>query len=241
MAREHIENEDQLLIALGDTIFDLNMKDLMKIPYSALGTKRVDDPRRFGVVELGADNFIARVVEKPTAPVSNLAIVGIYKIDQVRAMIDALKHIIDHNIRTKNEFQLTDALMYMIENGEKFVTFNVENWFDCGKKDALLETNAILLKKDEFITSNLEFENTIIIQPVNIDKSCHISHSIIGPNVSIGSGTTVLNCIVKESIIGSDAELKNAILHDSLIGNEASLHGLSQSLNLGDSTEINFE
>ncbi len=241
MAREHLEGEDQLLIALGDTIFDVNMNGLMQIPYSTIGTKRVEDPRRFGVVELGADNFITKLVEKPAIPVSNIAIVGIYKINEVAALMESLQYIVDHNIRTKNEFQLTDAMMRMIDNGYKFVNYNVENWFDCGKKDALLETNAILLKKAELVTKDLNFENTIIIQPVNIDKSCRIHNSIIGPNVSIGARTIVENCVLRESIIGSDAELRNAVLHDSLIGNEASLRGLSQSLNLGDSTEINFE
>ncbi len=241
MAKEHLENEDQLLIALGDTIFDLNMKGLMQIPHSTLGTKRVEDPRRFGVVELGADNYISRLVEKPAIPVSNIAIVGIYKINEVAELMEALQYIVDNNIRTKNEFQLTDALMRMIDNGTKFVNYNVENWFDCGKKDALLETNAILLQKSELVTKDLHFENTIIIQPVNIDASCKIENSIIGPNVSIGARTIVKNCVLRESIIGTDAELRNAVLHDSLIGNEASLHGLSQSLNLGDSTEINFE
>jgi glucose-1-phosphate thymidylyltransferase len=241
MAKEHIENENGLLIALGDTIFDMNMKDYMTTEYSALGTKKVEDPRRFGVVETGTDGFITRLVEKPSIPVSNMALVGIYKILEVDMLMEALKYNIDNDIRTKNEFQLTDAMMRMIDKGVHFVSYNVENWFDCGKKDALLETNAILLQKEEFITRDLHFENTIIIQPVNIDATCHIKNSIIGPNVSIGRGTIVENSIVKESIIGLDAELKNAVLHDSLIGNEASLRSLSQSLNLGDSTEINFE
>jgi glucose-1-phosphate thymidylyltransferase len=242
MAKEHIEGEDQLLIALGDTIFDMSMKDFMNIEYSALGTKKVEDPRRFGVVEVGPDGFITRLVEKPSVPVSNLALVGIYKIKEVDALMEALKYNIDNNIRTKNEFQLTDALMRMIDRGVKFVTYNVENWFDCGKKDALLETNAILLKKPDFVTKVADqFENTIIIDPVNIDKSARIRNSIIGPNVSIGHNAIIENSILRESIIGPDSEIKNAVLHDSLIGNEASLRGLSQSLNLGDSTEINYE
>ena len=83
--------------------------------------------------------------------------------------------------------------------------------------------------------------HTIIIDPVNIDKSARIRNSIIGPNVSIGHNAIIENSILRESIIGPDSEIKNSVLHDSLIGNEASLRGLSQSLNLGDSTEINYE
>ncbi|RYD78892.1 MAG: glucose-1-phosphate thymidylyltransferase [Sphingobacteriales bacterium] len=242
MAKEHIENEDELLIALGDTIFDMSMVDFMATEHSALGTKKVEDPRRFGVVEVGADGFISKLVEKPAVPVSNLALVGIYKVKNVPALMEAIQYNISNNIRTKNEFQLTDALMRMIELGEKFTVYNVENWFDCGKKDALLETNAILLKKPEFVTNSDEkFENSIIIGPVNIHETVEIKNSIIGPNVSIGANAKVENSIVKESIIGPYAEIRNAVLHDSLIGNEASLRGLSQSLNIGESTEINYE
>jgi glucose-1-phosphate thymidylyltransferase len=242
MAREHVEGEKKLLIALGDTIFDMDMKKFMQTEHSALGTKKVEDPRRFGVVEIGEDGFIKKLVEKPAIPVSNLALVGIYKIDEPKKLLDALKHNIENNIRTKDEFQLTDALQRMIDEGIKFVSYSVDNWFDCGKKDALLETNAILLNKPELVTkSEGKFENTIIIQPVNIHESCKIKHSIIGPDVTIGSGATIENSIISESIIGPDAEIRNAVLHDSLIGNEASVKGFSQSLNVGDSTEINYD
>lgn len=241
-AKEHIEGEDKLLIALGDTIFDMSMKDFMATEHSALGTKKVEDPRRFGVVEVGQDGFISKLVEKPAVPVSNLALVGIYKVKNVPALMEALEYNISNDIRTKNEYQLTDALMRMIDRGEKFTVYSVENWFDCGKKDALLETNAILLKKPEFVTNSTDkFENAIIIPPVNIHESCNIKNSIIGPNVSIGANATVENSIVKESIIGPHAEIRNAVMHDSLVGNEAILRGLSQSLNIGESTEINYE
>ena len=239
--KEFIENEDELIIALGDTIFDMDMKQLMKMPGSALGTKKVEDPRRFGVVELGADGFINRMVEKPAVPVSNLALVGIYKIKEVDALMEAIQYNLDNNIRTKNEFQLTDALMRMIDRGTKMSVYNVENWFDCGKKDALLETNAILLQRPEFPKTTTEFENTILIQPVFIDKGCVIRNSIIGPNVSVGKHANIENSIIGESIIGPEAHIKNALLHNSLIGNEATLTGVQQSLNIGDSTEINFE
>ncbi len=243
MGREHIEGEDEIIIALGDTIFDMNMLDFLHTPHSALGTKSVEDPRRFGVVEIDADGFIKKLVEKPSIPLSNLALVGIYKIKEVAKLFEAIKYNIENNVRTKNEFQLTDALMYMIEKqGTKFISYNVANWFDCGKKDALLETNAILLKKPELTTnSENKFHNTIIIPPVNISDTCEIRNSILGPNVSIGPKTHIENSIIRESIIGPEAQIHNAVLHDSLIGNEASLHGLSQSLNLGDSAEINYD
>ncbi len=242
MTEEYIRGEDEIIIALGDTIFDMDMKDFLHTPYSALGTKKVEDPRRFGVVELGEDGFINKLVEKPAIPLSNLALVGIYKVKEVDKMLESIKYLMDNNIRTKNEFQLTDALMHMISNGSQFTSYSVDNWFDCGKKDALLETNAILLQRPVFTsTDNDRFHNTIIIPPVNIADTVTIKNSIIGPNVSIGQQAIIEDSIIKESIIGPDAHIRHAVLHNSLIGNEATLFGLSQSLNLGDSTEINYE
>lgn len=241
MTREFIKDENELIIALGDTIFDMDMKDFMTKPNSALGTKKVEDPRRFGVAETGADGFINKLVEKPAIPLSNLALVGIYKIKEVGALMEAIEYNIQHDVRTKNEFQLTDALMRMIDKGTKFISYSVENWFDCGKKDALLETNAILLQKPSFSNIPAKYENTIIIHPVNIHPSCQIKNSILGPNVSIGKNAHIDSAIISETIIGPDAHIKNALLHNSLIGNEATLTGLKQSMNLGDSTEINYE
>ncbi|MDQ3071946.1 MAG: sugar phosphate nucleotidyltransferase [Bacteroidota bacterium] len=241
MAKDHLKGENELLIALGDTIFDMDMKDFMRVPTSALGTKKVEDPRRFGVAELDDSGFISRLVEKPAIPVSNLALVGIYKIKEVDALMEALQYNITNDIRTKNEYQLTDALMRMIEKGTRFSSYSIENWFDCGKKDALLETNAILLKKPEF-TSKAEhnFENTILIPPVYIADDCNIRNSILGPNVSIGAKVTIENSIIRETIIGPEAQIRHSVLHESLIGNEAVLNMLSQSLNLGDSAEITY-
>jgi glucose-1-phosphate thymidylyltransferase len=120
-------------------------------------------------------------------------------------------------------------------------TFPVESWYDCGTKESLLETNAILLKKNSVENQkHYDFEKTIIIPPVNISDTCKISHSIIGPNVTIGENTIVNHSILKDAIIGAYSEIQNAVLHHSVIGSDASLHGLSQSLNLGDSTEIDF-
>lgn len=236
-----LEDDDEIFIVLGDTIFDTDLEKVKQMPHSALGVKKVDDPRAFGVAEIDDDGFIKRVVEKPTIPKSNLALVGLYKIKETKELIDALEYNIDNNVKTFNEFHLTDALMHMINNGVKFQSFDVNGWFDCGKKDIILETNAILLERAQNTKPDSKlYENTIIIPPVYIGKDCQISNCIIGPNVSIGEHVIMDYSIIKESIIGPNSHIENAILHDSLIGNDATLKGLTQSLNLGDSTEINF-
>ena len=101
-------------------------------------------------------------------------------------------------------------------------------------------TNAVLLKKTLTLHRTYKFENTIIIPPVIIADHCKIRNSIIGPNVSIGENTIISYSVLKDAIIGSYSEIENAVLHHSVIGNDSSLRGLSQSLNLGDSTEIDY-
>jgi len=203
--------------------------------------KKVDDPRSFGVAELAENGCIKNLVEKPPIPKSNLALVGLYKIKEARLLMDTLEENIRNNVRTYEEFQLTDGILRMIQKGVIMKTFAVENWFDCGTKDSLLETSAVLLKKTlSQSQAAYAFENTIIIPPVSIAEHCKISNSIIGPNVSIGDHSIINYSILKDAIIGSYSELQNAVLHHSVIGSDACLHGLSQSLNIGDSTEIDF-
>jgi len=241
LAKDHVQADDELLIVLGDTIIDFDLAELVKMPYSALGLQKVDDPRQFGVADVDDKGFITRLEEKPTIPKSNLALVGIYRFKEAGVLMDALDHIVRNNIRHQGEFHLTYGIQRMIAQGEKITTFQVGNWFDCGSKANLLETNEVLLKKH--VDANFKkfnFHNTIIIQPVSIAEHCDISDSIIGPNVSIGEHTIIRHSIINNSIIGAYAHLQTAILHQSIVGSDAFLKGLSQSLNIGDSTEIDF-
>jgi len=129
----------------------------------------------------------------------------------------------------------------MISTGVRFRSFKVQNWFDCGKKDTLLESNATLLKKfGGVISAEHSFENTIIIPPVSIASNCDIKNSIIGPNVTIGEETNVNYSIIKDSIIGSYADLFDIVLTNSLIGSDTEVKGESRSLNIGDNTEIDL-
>ncbi len=240
LCSDKIDRNDELLIVLGDTIFDVDLKKVVKEKGTLLGIKKVADPRAFGVAETDAKGNILKLVEKPSIPKSNLALVGLYKISETAQLLDALTYNIENNIRTKNEFHLTDALQRMLSLGVKMKTFNVANWYDCGRKEVLIATNSILLKRLQQKT-NYNFENTVIVPPVQIDEGCKISNSIIGPNVSIGANAIINFSIIRESLIGPGAHIENALLHQSLIGNDASYKGNIHNLNLGDSAEINFD
>lgn len=231
----------EVFVALGDTICEYDVKEMVNSPYNMLGVKKVDDPRNFGVAEMDLDGFISHVVEKPAIPKSNLALVGLYKIKETEFLYGCLHQLFTDNIMSYGEYNLTDALDCMIQRGAKFKAFKVKNWFDCGKKETLLESNATLLKKSGGnILDGHGYDDTIIIPPVSIASGCKIKNSIIGPHVAIGANTTIANSIVRESIIGSYTVLHEVVIDNSLIGSDASVKGLSRSLNIGDNTEIDF-
>lgn len=232
--------EDEVLIVLGDTIAEYDVKAVMQSEYSMLGIKKVDDPRNFGVAEIEEDSFISRLVEKPAIPKSNMALVGVYKIKETGILFSCITRISDTKT-TYDEFSLTDALDCMIQQGVKFKSFRVSNWFDCGKKESLLQSNAILLKKfGVTIKEPNDFENTIIVPPVSIGEGCKIRDSVIGPNVAIGEHSIINRAIVKDSIIGAYTNIMEIVLTNSLIGSDAEVKGVSRNLNIGDNTAIDL-
>lgn len=239
LTREIIDS-DEVFISLGDTICEYDVKEVLESPYSLLGVKRVDDPRGFGVAEVENGGLISQVVEKPQIPKSNMALVGLYKVRETAQLFDCL-HTVSFQPHPSRpyDFNLTDALECMIQKGVTFHAFKVQNWFDCGRKETLLQSNAILLKKfGSNISSNHKFENSILIPPVSIADSCDIRNSIVGPNVAIGEGTVIDSSIVQNSIIGAYSNLSEIVLTESLIGSDAAIKGESRSLNIGDNTEI---
>ncbi len=240
-AREKISEGEDVFIVFGDTIFEYDLKSLTEQRFSSLAVKKVDDPRNYGVVELDENGFVKNMQEKPKIPKSNFALAGVYYIKNAKLMMDCLDLMIKDKKKVNDEYSLTSGLMEMRKSGAHFKTFQIGNWFDCGNRSSLLETNAILLKRSKTEKPRKHYhENTIIIEPVSIADDCQIADSIIGPNVSIGERTIINKSIVHNSIIGSYSQIESAILHESVVGSDAYLKGLSQSLNIGDSTEIDF-
>lgn len=235
-----IVNDEEVIVVLGDTICEYDIKEVVNSPWSMIGLRKVDDPRDFGVAEVGEDGFITHLVEKPHIPKSNMAMVGVYKIKETEQMFQCLESNIRQGLRSHGEYSLTDALDCMIKLGCRFRSFKVENWFDCGRKETLLESNATLLKKFAPQTESSQFENTVIIPPVSIGEGCSIKNSIIGPDVAIGDNSSIDYSIIKNSIIGSFSDLYDIVLDSSVIGSDTHLRGESRSLNIGDNTSIDL-
>jgi glucose-1-phosphate thymidylyltransferase len=243
LAKPHHNVDEPVLIVLGDTIFKADLRKVFEMSESALGVHEVEDGRRFGIVELDSKLQVKRLVEKPENPPTNLAIVGIYYIQHPPVLFAALDQIVEKNVTTAGEIQLTDALQIMLDEGAPMRTFMIDGWYDCGKPETILTTNRDLLDKRmlgarDYSDIAKRYPECVIKMPVAIDESATLENSIVGPHVSISAGSVLKDCIVKNTIIGEHAEVSSIILEDSLISDNAKVTGNLFNLNVGDSSEI---
>ncbi|MBN2586715.1 MAG: NTP transferase domain-containing protein [Candidatus Fermentibacteraceae bacterium] len=229
-------DDGPLLVVLGDTLFSADLSKAMVDGRNMIAVSRVDDPRRFGVVVMEGDRVV-RLVEKPAEPVSNLAIVGIYVFSSGRALMDATERLIGSGKRTRGEYQLTDAMQLMLDDGHDFGAFSVEGWYDCGKPETMLSTNRILLDRGRGRSSS-RVEGSVILPPVSIHEDAEIVSSIVGPYVSIASGCRIEGTLISDSIVGCGTTIRNANISGSLIGDNATVSGNSARMIAGSTCEI---
>ena len=234
LAGEFLKNEP-VFIMLGDTVFEADINIVFSGEYSSIGVKKVEDPRRFGTAELDSGGFITRLVEKPQNPITNLALVGLYYLKNGKLLHDAINELIGKDLKTKGEYQITDALQLLIDNDEKIKTFMLDGWYDCGKPETILSTNQYLLSRD---SKKISIKGSLVREPVFIADSARIENSIIGPHTTIAGGAYVCNSILNNSIIGEGASVVDITLKDSIIGSNANVSGSISSLNISDYSEL---
>jgi glucose-1-phosphate thymidylyltransferase len=237
LAREYI-NEDVLII-FNDTLFDADLSQIGTHQSDGMiWVREVEDPRRFGLIELKA-NRIVRLVEKPEVPPSNLAMIGMYYLKDGPALMQCIERVMQEGRTVKGEFYLPDPLQLMLDEGYHLEAAPVQGWYDCGTIDALLDTNRVLLENGhQRLVDTFE---SVIIPPVCIEAGALIRRSVVGPYVSIASRAVVEHSIITDSIINEGATVHNALLQRSLIGEHAIVKGGYKRLNVGDSSAVQGE
>ena len=229
------------VIAYADTLFKADFT-LDTNADGAVWVKQVEDPSAFGVVKL-ENGFITDFVEKPKEFVSDLAIIGIYYFKDGNKLKEEIQYLIDNDLKENNEYQLTNVLESLKQQGAKFIPGKVNAWMDCGKKDPTVDTNKQVLSfeaKDgnNLVSEDVIVENSQIIQPCYIGKNVVLKNSKIGPYVSIGENSTVENATITNSLIQTNVEISNANFDNAMIGNYAKYNGKFTSISIGDYTEL---
>jgi glucose-1-phosphate thymidylyltransferase len=176
---------------------------------------------------------VIKLVEKPKAPISNLALVGVYFFKNI--VFKAVKEI---RPSWRNELEITDAIQWLVENDYEVRASIVKGWWkDTGMPEDILSANNLIL--DELTASysgeisdgsvvqgrvqighgTILEKNSVVRGPVIIGKDCRISNSYIGPYTSVGDNCEITDSEIEGSIVmdGTKINVRRKIV-DSLIG-----------------------
>jgi glucose-1-phosphate thymidylyltransferase len=234
-------NEEEVVIAFADTLFSVSAPLTMESD-GIIWVKEVENPSAYGVVTVDENNYINGLIEKPEISVSNLAIIGVYYLKEGKAIKTEIEGLFEKDIKTKGEFQLTDALAALQQKGFRFVPGRVQEWLDCGNKKALLEANRSILNQfgnQSHIAASATIENSLILPPCYIGQHTTVKNSIIGPYVCLGEYGLIENSILYDSILRDQVWVVNAHLNHSLIGSNTAYQGQPRQINLGDYSAVN--
>jgi glucose-1-phosphate thymidylyltransferase len=220
------------MVVLGDTLFAADLTVLKGEKRNLIVTSPVEDPSRFGVVVM-EKNRVVRLVEKPSEPVSNLAIVGVYYFADGEKLMHSCRELREKSIRTRGEYQLTDAMQLMLQNGEPFGILDIDGWFDCGKPESLIQSNRELLARNGS-SGNPVLENSRVISPCFFGEGSKIVDSVVGPYFSCGCNVLVSNSRISDSIAGDSSVFSGTVLSCSVTGERVAVSGISGKVFLGD-------
>ena len=238
LAREYLSGP--MLVVFVDTLLETDLSFLANETAEAVvWVKPVPDPRRFGVAMLGENGWVTRLIEKPQSFENNLAVVGFYYFQDAGSLLSAIEEQMRRDIQLKGEYFLVDAVNIMLERGLKMRIQKVDTWLDMGTPETLLETNRYLLSNGRSNNSEaVKRVDIVVVPPVFIHPSAEVTHSVIGPYVSLGAGCQVQNSVIRDSILEDEAQVSDVILEGSLIGRQAQIQRRAGRINAGDRTVV---
>jgi len=250
---------DDLLMYLGDNLLKGGVGHVVEDfkhhrPNCQILLCEVSNPSAFGVAELDSAGKVIRLVEKPLMPPSNLALVGVYLFDNsVEEAVAAIRP------SARGEFEITDAIQYLLTNGRQVRSSLVRSWWkDTGKKEDLLEANQLVLAdlvekhEGELVDCRVRGRVRVgpgsrlvdceITGPAIIGADCQLNRVVIGSNTAVGDGCRLSDAKVEASIVLDGAEIHGWKLRNSLVGREARLHGSAPmgyvEMTLGERSEV---
>ena len=241
LAREYMHGP--MIVCFSDTLLETDFSFLDREEADVVAwVMPMDDPRRFGVAEVGEGGWVTRFIEKPESMENNLVVVGCYYFKSAEKLLAAIEKQMERNLTLKGEFFLTDTVTLMIADGAKVRTQKADSWLDTGTIDATLDTNRKLLEGKSNKTQNEIVDGVEIIAPSFVHPSAEIKNSVIGPYSSIGANCKIVNSWIEQSIVEADCEIQDATLSRSLVGIKASIRGRGDGqviqLNVGDNSDV---
>jgi len=262
IARSYLQDEP-FVMYLGDNLIGQGIREVVQMfeesqSDAVVLLKEVADPRLFGVVVLDGNGEVLRLIEKPSVPPSNLALVGLYVFSpKIHQAIDQISP------SWRGELEITDAIQTLLTQGCRVKSKILQTWWlDCGKKDDLLEANRTVLDERVVreirgsIDENSRVVGRVVLErgacvrssdlrgPAVIGEETTIENSFIGPYTSIGPRCVIKNSTLQYCVILDGVKIESVgRLEDSVLGRNAILDGSSRNreclrLLIGDDAEI---
>ena len=242
LTAEEFLGEHPFVMYLGDNLLQGGIADLVAAfrehsPDALILLTPVPDPENFGVAELapappGEVGRVVRLVEKPSQPATDLALVGVYMFTpQIHVAARAIKP------SARGELEITDAIQHLVDSGLRVEPHIVRGWWkDTGRLEDMLEANRLILdnlvgsQAGELVDSQIDgrvtiapgarLERTTVRGPAIIGAGARLSDCYIGPYTAIGEGCTVSGAEVEHSILlaGSSVCDLDGRMESSLLG-----------------------
>jgi glucose-1-phosphate thymidylyltransferase len=236
LTAEPFLGKSPFVMYLGDNLLQGGIEDLVDAfrdhqPDALILLTPVPDPEQYGVAEL-SDGAVVRLVEKPTEPQTDLALVGVY-------MFSPLVHEAARAIKpsARGELEITDAIQRLVDDGRRVDPHIVKGWWkDTGRLEDMLAANRLVLDtiqtrlEGELVDSEVEgrvvieagarLERSSVRGPAIIGAGARLSDCYIGPYTAIGAGCEVTAAEVEHSILLAGATVKDldGRIESSLLG-----------------------
>ncbi len=234
--------DEEVLIVFPDALIDVDYRLIRELDPEYGGViwaMEVEDYQRYGVIVTDDAGNMVRIIEKPSEPVSKLANIGLYYMRDHASLFEGIRHTMSSDPGKGGEFYLTDAFQYMVDQGSRILTASVEAWWDAGKPETLLDTNARLLRKGRSgVDPAAEVAGAQIVEPVRIEAGVVVKGGRIGPNVTLEAGSTAIDCDIEHTIVGPEAKLERSQLRRSIIGAHARIRHAQGSLLVTDHSVV---
>jgi glucose-1-phosphate thymidylyltransferase len=259
---EPFVGRESFVVYLGDNLLAKGITPFVEQftrdkPAAQILLARVPDPHRFGVAEL-RDGRVTRLVEKPSEPVSDYALVGVYMFGP--EVFESVKRI---KPSFRNELEITDAIQDLIDRGLEVRPHVVDGWWkDTGKLEDMLEANRLILDTIErriegtidpesriegkvIVEAGAVIERSIVRGPVIIGSGARIVHAYVGPFTAIMKNVEIRDTEIEHSIVLEGSCLRDLAsrVEDSLIGRNVRIYRVpvkpsAYRFMLGDNSEI---
>ena len=242
-ARDFV-GDDSFVVYLGDDLMREGIADLVddfdpEKFAAGIGLQEVEEPSRYGIVDVDEHGDVVELVEKPEDPPNNLALIGVYVFTP--AVFEQIEQL-DKSWR--GEYEITEAIQGLLDDGRRIQSHVVHGWWkDTGKPDDVLHANRLVLddiehsiegtiEDKESIRGRVHLgsgsvieEGAVIRGPVSIGEDTRItSETYLGPYTSIGDECLIDGAQIESTVVIGKAEISaERKIVDSLIGREVTI------------------